>query len=108
MGLSCLGFSYLHGSVIFVSYAKWKEFSGIISSNPLSAHTLALLSDSDDTDVESFLLPRSSEALFIYFLPVFLSVIYMDEFYYSVFKFTDSSVREVFPYCFLEGLPGVR
>ena len=59
LGLSCLGFSYLHGSVIFVSYAKWKEFSGIISSNPLSAHTLALLSDSDDTDVESFLLPCS-------------------------------------------------
>lgn len=55
-----------------------------------------------------FYYPVVPEALFIYFLPVFLSVIYMDEFYYSVFKFTDSSVREVFPYCFLEGLPGVR
>ena len=41
-----------------------------------------------------FYYPVVPEALFIYFLPVFLSVIYMGEFYCSVFKFTDSSVRE--------------
>lgn len=41
-----------------------------------------------------FYYPVVPEALFIYFLPVFLPVIYMGEFYCSVFKFTDSSVRE--------------
>lgn len=41
-----------------------------------------------------FYYPIIPEALFIYFLPVFLSVMYTDEFYCSVFKFTGSSVRE--------------
>ena len=41
-----------------------------------------------------FYYPIIPEALFIYFLPVFLSVIYMGELYCSVFKFTDSSLRE--------------
>lgn len=102
------GFSYLHGSATFVSYAKWREFSGIILQT-LFQPTLLLFSDSDDTDVESFLLPHhpwSSVHLFsarFSFCHVYGWVLL---FCVQVHWFLCQG--SVFPYCLWEGLPGVR
>ena len=83
-------------------FAKFEKLSAIISVSTFLSSSFFLLSffKSQDMNVRSFVtVPQAPEILFI-FLSIFSLLVRLDNFYCSTFKFSDSSLGQL--YCAVE------